>query len=151
MDDDPAGGGICLFPPMPLPGYDQGPIFLDPKPAKPEPPIKPLPSFADMQKERQKASSGDKSSGGGGGLTLGPFSFKPKPNTPSISDIREKDPQDWFKSFDLSIETSIYPDFSLPPKPEKPGGPDLSSPDTRSPGPQCKPTLDAPDPAGCEG
>jgi len=148
MDDEPAGGGVCIFPPAPLPGYGTGPIFLDSKPAKPEPPIKPLPSFADMQKERQKTQKS--SSGGGGGLTLGPFKFTPKPNTPSISDIREKDPTGWFDSFDLTIEAPIYPDFSLPPTPEESGGPDQKSPDTKPEGPHCAPKLDSPDTAGCE-
>lgn len=147
MDDEPAGGGVCIFPPAPLPGYGTGPIFLDSKPAKPEPPIKPLPSFADMQKERQKTQ---KSSGGGGGLTLGPFKFTPQPNTPSISDIREKDPAGWFDSFDLTIEAPIYPDFSLPPTPEESGSPDQKSPDTKPEGPHCAPKLDSPDTAGCE-
>ena len=82
---------------------------------------------------------------------MGPIKFTPAPNTPSISDVRDKDPKDWFNSFDLTIDAPIYPDFSLPPKREQPGGPDPNAPNTKPQGPQCKPNLGQPDPSGCEG
>jgi len=142
--DDTPGGGVCIGP-MPLPGYEQGPIFLDPHPLPPVPPLCPTCAIP-----KDPKASGKTDNSGGGPLSFGPFTFSPKVGWPSLSDIRNKDPKDWFGSFKLDIEAPIYPDFSLPPTPLTPGGPDPASPYTPPPAPQCQPNLGDPDPLGCE-
>ena len=144
LDDSP-GGGVCIGP-VPLPYYNDKPLFLDPHPLPPKPPLCPTCAIP-----KDPKASGSKDNGGGGGpLTLGPFTFSPKVGWPSLSDIRDKNPKDWFSSFKLDIGAPIYPDFSVPSKPLTPGGPDPSSPYTPPPAPQCAPNLGDPDPLGCE-
>jgi hypothetical protein len=130
---------------VPLPYSNPKPIFLDPHPLPPLPPLCPTCAIPKDPKDKGKKDDGE-----GGPLTLGPFSFSPKVSWPSLSDIREKDPTSWIRSFKLDIEAPIYPDFTVPPKPLTPGGPDPSSPYTPPPAPQCQPSLSDPDPLGCE-
>ena len=64
----------------------------------------------------------------------GPFKLKPDPAMPSLSDIREKDPQDWFKpEGKVEGELTLDPDFApkKSPKDKAPTGPKFG-------GPQCE-------------
>jgi hypothetical protein len=168
LQDSPGNGGVCIGPP---PDLNLGkPLILDPKPQPPKPPLCPTcaipappdknakPTDPGQNPKTPFTTGGDQtgsSSGGDSSPTLpqpcaGPFCFSGGPNQPSIDDIRNKDPKNWFTSFDIKVDAPLYPDFTLPSKPKDPGGPDPNGPNPKPQGPQCKPNLDKPDPLGCE-
>ena len=143
--DGPGDGGICIGPRPPLP-ITPAPIILDPKPQDPKPPLCPT---CPVPAAPQAPSSG----GGGGPITIGPFSFSGGPNTPSISDVRNKDPNKWFNQFDLQAQAPINPDFGLPKTPKDPGGPDPNGPNPKPQGPSCNktPSHDPGNEQACKG
>jgi len=169
LQSAPGDGGVCIGPPADL---NLGkPLISDPKPQAPAPPLCPTCAIPYPQDKQAKPtdpgakpktpfrpngdapSSGGGTSGGDSSSTkpcVGPFCLSGGPNQPSISDVREKNPKSWFTSFDLKVDAPIYPDFTLPSTPTKPGGPDPNGPNPKPQGPQCKPSLDKPDPLGCE-
>jgi hypothetical protein len=126
------------------------PLFLDPKPQPPVPPLCPT-CRSPAEKEAEKARWSWKSdSDGKGPNTFGPFKFSGGPNIPSISDLRDKDPLKWFTEFKLKLEGFLNGDFTLPKKPNGPDPDDRKDPNPNSPGPQCRPNPAGGDPPGCD-
>jgi RHS repeat-associated protein len=151
LDDGPADGGVCSpWKPTPLPRV---PIPKDPLPALcptcPTPAekaqndqYKPKPIGPTRDPAPSSGGNGGGSSGDSGGsglldalknlLNWGPFKLKPDPATPSLDDVLNKDPKDWFKpEGNLTGELTVDPDFRPTKSPGDPAGPKLG-------GPQCQ-------------
>jgi RHS repeat-associated protein len=134
--DGPGDSGVCLGPPPDL--HLGKPLFLDNTPLPPPPP--PLCPTCSVP----ALPGGGGSSGGGIGtlslpqLSLGPFTFKPNLNFPSIGDLRDWNPASLFDKFGLKLDAPLNPNFTLPATPKTPGGPDPNGPNPKPQGPQCK-------------
>ena len=116
--DGPGDAGACYGPPPPP--FDQ-------RPSKPQ--------FLDPSKLPAVGGSG--SSGGGGGLSLGPFTFSGELNWPSIGDLRDWNPLSLFDKFGLKLVAPLNPDLTLPDRPKDPGSPDPNGPNPKPQGPEC--------------
>ena len=140
LDDDPNSGGICpVRPDLHL----EKPLFLDQSKLPPTPP-----RWQDVQKQLEAAQKqakekdkGTKSSSGGGPNTIGPVQFSGSLSTPSLTDLREKDPKNWITG-DFELKFPLNPDFTVPSKPDEPGSPDPAAPSTRHPPNSCAPNLE---------
>jgi RHS repeat-associated protein len=162
LQDAPGNGLVCIGPPPDL--NLSKPLMLDPKPQPPAPPLCPTcaapgdpadplrrtPVGPQRNPAPAPASAGGGSSDPSPLLSIGPFVFTGGPNKPGLSDLRDKNPRDWFTKFDLKVDFALFPDFTLPRTPKNSGGPDPNGPNPKPQGPQCQPKLSDPDPLGCE-
>jgi RHS repeat-associated protein len=133
--DGPAGGGgFCIGPPPPLPGYDKNFIILDPKPLPPAPPLCPTCPLPKAQESKPDNSNTDP-----GQIQIGPVNVSAQPNVPDLKDVAEG-PNKAFKQLDIKVDGSFDAGFQITKKPEKTGSPDPNGPNPKPQGPSCNKT-----------